>query len=127
MGSLTAILVLEWPLALDIQSLANRLVRLDLSDSGRIFARVKVWSTLGDQILQCQFEDPSLVDVRDRMLGGETSRAALDSNGSLRYNNRICDSRVGDLVQIILREAHCSGYSIYPGTTKMYRDLRQIY
>ncbi|XP_070003000.1 uncharacterized protein [Nicotiana sylvestris] len=40
MGSLTFILAEERPLALDIQSLANRLVRLDISEPSWVLARV---------------------------------------------------------------------------------------
>ena len=35
--------------------------------------------------------------------------------------------RVDDLTHTILVEAHSSRYSIHPGATKMYRDLRQYY
>ncbi|CAN4118054.1 unnamed protein product [Withania somnifera] len=28
---------------------------------------------------------------------------------------------------VLLREAHNSGYSIHPGSAKMYRDLRRLY
>ena len=30
-----------------------------------------------------------------------------------------------DLIHIILTEAHSSRYSIHPGATKMYRDLKK--
>jgi hypothetical protein len=33
----------------------------------------------------------------------------------------------GDLKETILREAHNSAYSIHPGSTKMYQDLKQRY
>jgi transposase InsO family protein len=33
----------------------------------------------------------------------------------------------GDLKETILREAHDSAYSIHPGSTKMYQDLKQRY
>ena len=32
---------------------------------------------------------------------------------------------VDDVIHTILTEAHSSGYSIHPGATKMYRDLKQ--
>ena len=33
--------------------------------------------------------------------------------------------RVDNLIHTILTEAHSSRYSIHPGATKMYRDLKQ--
>ena len=34
---------------------------------------------------------------------------------------------MGELRKYILAEAHYSRYSIYPGATRMYRDLREVY
>ena len=48
-------------------------------------------------------------------------------DGVLRVGGRLCVPKVGDVVRLILEEAHCSRYSIHPGVTKMYRDLSQIY
>ena len=61
------------------------------------------------------------------MLAGNGDQATLDPDGVLRFAGRICVPRVGDLIQLILSEAHESRYSIHPGTTKMYPDLRQHY
>ena len=36
-------------------------------------------------------------------------------------------ARTGDLIRLILEEAHCSRYSIHPGAAKMYHDLSQHY
>ncbi|WMV59419.1 hypothetical protein MTR67_052804 [Solanum verrucosum] len=74
-----------------------------------------------------QFEDESLVALRDRVLAGDAGPTTLDSNGVLRLASRLCIPRVGGLIQLILSEAHDSRYFIHPGTAKMYRDLRQHY
>ncbi|XP_070026243.1 uncharacterized protein [Nicotiana sylvestris] len=50
MGSLAFISIEEMPLALDIQSLANRLVRLDISEHNRVFACIVAQSSLFEQI-----------------------------------------------------------------------------
>ena len=80
-----------------------------------------------EQIQSRQFEDSGLRRIRDQVLKGESERATLGSDGVLRFDGRICVPRVGDLIQLILHEAHSSRYSIHPGTAKMYRDLRQHY
>jgi hypothetical protein len=36
-------------------------------------------------------------------------------------------SRSKKIRELILREAHDSGYSIHPGSTKMYHDLKSGY
>ncbi|KAH0672578.1 hypothetical protein KY284_023665 [Solanum tuberosum] len=127
MGSLAFLSVEERPLALDIQSLANSMVRLDILDSRRVLAFMGVQSSLLDRIRGCQFEDDTLVALRDRVLAGDGGQATLDPDGVLKFAGRICVPRVGDLIQLILSEAHESRYSINPGTAKMYRDLRQHY
>ena len=45
----------------------------------------------------------------------------------LRYEGRLCVLDVDGLRDQILEEALGSRYSINPGSTKMYLDLREIY
>ena len=103
------------------------MVRLDISDSRRVLAFMGVQSSLLDRIRGCQFEDDTLVALRDRVLAGDGGQATLDPDRVLKFAGRICVPRVGDLIQLILSEAHEFRYSIHPGTMKMYRDLRQHY
>ncbi|XP_060202225.1 uncharacterized protein LOC132630683 [Lycium barbarum] len=74
-----------------------------------------------------QFEDVQLCKIHDKVPRGEAKEAMLDSKGILRIKGRMCLPRVGDLIRLILEEAHSFRYSIHPGATKMYRDLRQLY
>ena len=43
----------------------------------------------------------------------------------LRIKGRVCVPRVDNLIHTIFIEAHSSRYSIHPGATKMYRELKQ--
>jgi hypothetical protein len=43
------------------------------------------------------------------------------------FKNRICVPDIDSLCETILKEAHDSVYSIHPGSTKMYQDLKQKY
>jgi hypothetical protein len=45
----------------------------------------------------------------------------------LWYKKRICVSEIKEIRESILREAHDSAYSIHPGSTKMYYDLKSRY
>ena len=47
--------------------------------------------------------------------------------GALRYQGRLRVPYVDGLRERILDEAHNSSYSIHPGSTKLYRDLREVY
>ena len=43
------------------------------------------------------------------------------------YEGRFCVPNIDDLRSKIIAEAHGSRYSIHPGSTKMYYDLKEIY
>lgn len=51
----------------------------------------------------------------------------VDENGVLWYDNRLVVPKEKELKEQILAEAHSSALSIYPGSNKMYRDLRTRY
>ena len=82
-------------------------------------------SSFLDKIKGKQFTDEKLIRIRDKVLRGEAKEAQIDEEGVLRIKGRVCVPRVDDLIHTILTEAHSSRYSIHPGATKIYRDLKQ--
>ena len=50
-----------------------------------------------------------------------------EKDGLWRFKGRIIVPDVGTLRQDILKEAHKSGFSIHPGSTKMYHDLKAMF
>jgi hypothetical protein len=48
------------------------------------------------------------------------------NEGVLWFKNRLCVPK-GEAREVLLDEAHNSAYSIHPGTTKMYLDLKTRY
>ncbi|KAJ8762738.1 hypothetical protein K2173_012230 [Erythroxylum novogranatense] len=48
-------------------------------------------------------------------------------DGVLKCGDRICVPDINGLRQRILHEAHYAPYSVHPGTTKMYHDVKGIY
>ena len=52
---------------------------------------------------------------------------SLGDDGILRYQDTLCVPDVDNLRTMIISEDHGSRYSIHPGSTKMYHDLKQIY
>ena len=51
----------------------------------------------------------------------------LTQKGLLRCQNRLCIPNVDELRKRIMMEAHHSRYSVYPGSTKMYHDFKEMY
>ncbi|XP_070036973.1 uncharacterized protein [Nicotiana tomentosiformis] len=65
MGNLAFIPVGERPLASDVQVLANKFVRLDVSKSSRVLPCVVSRSSLYDPIKERQYDDPYLLVLKD--------------------------------------------------------------
>ena len=55
------------------------------------------------------------------------SEVCIHKDGSLRFGNRLCIPNDLDLKGEILKEAHNTSYTIHPGGTKMYQDLRETF
>ena len=125
MGSLSHLHVSRRPLASEVQNLANDFIRLEVLEKGGFLACVEARSSFLDKIKGNQFDDEKLTRIRDMVLRGEAKEAIMDEEGVLRIKGRVCVPRVDDLFHTILIEAHSSRYSIHPGATKMYRDLKQ--
>jgi hypothetical protein len=61
--------------------------------------------------------------IRDNMTGDFSE----DSQGTLWLGKWICVTNLKPIKELILREVHESTYSIHPGSTKMYNDLKTRY
>ncbi|XP_070022248.1 uncharacterized protein [Nicotiana sylvestris] len=84
-------------------------------------------SSLVECIKATQYEDERLCKYKDDALDGKNKDMVVESDGVLRMGGRLCVANVDGLRQAILEEAHNFRYTIYPGSTKMYYDLKQFY
>ncbi|GAU51879.1 hypothetical protein TSUD_416640 [Trifolium subterraneum] len=73
-----------------------------------------------------KFRDMNL-SVTYRKGGVKLNRIELTYDGVIQFGSRICVPNDADLKRLILEEAHKSGFSIHPGSTKMYHDLKENY
>ncbi|WMV49396.1 hypothetical protein MTR67_042781 [Solanum verrucosum] len=71
--------------------------------------------------------DPILLQLKGAVHQQKVEVFFPGGDGVLRYQGHLCVPNVGELRQQILTEAHYSRYSIHPGATKVYRDLREVY
>ena len=58
---------------------------------------------------------------------GKAPGFRMDDNGTLWFGKRLCVPENKVIQEAILHEAHESAYSIHPGSTKMYLDLKEKY
>ncbi|XP_052187706.1 uncharacterized protein LOC127798285 [Diospyros lotus] len=73
--------------------------------------------------LQSDTRRSQWIDENDQVKAPEFSY----HGGILRFQGRTYVPRDQGLRQVILGEAHRARYTVHPGSTKMYKDLREIY
>jgi hypothetical protein len=83
--------------------------------------------TLRGEIVAVQKNDVGMTHIKRRMQEDDPKVACFyeDTEGTLWFKDRLVVPRKEALKKKILDEAHTSRYSIHPGSTKMYHDLRQ--
>ncbi|GJS39795.1 putative reverse transcriptase domain-containing protein [Tanacetum coccineum] len=91
------------------------------------------------QILEAQIEAMKPENIKDEDVGGMLIENSKDTekprnekleprtDGTPCLNNRSWLPCYGDLRTLIMHESHKSKYSIYPGSDKMYQDMKQLY
>ncbi|WVZ49155.1 hypothetical protein U9M48_000532 [Paspalum notatum var. saurae] len=81
--------------------------------------------TLEQEIRKHQATDAKIQEIRALLKIGKAPHFHEDEQGTLWYKNRICVPAVDSIRKLILSEAHDTAYSIHPGSTKMYYDLKE--
>jgi hypothetical protein len=88
---------------------------------------MEVELTIEVKIWEGQLEDAQLKEIRQLIQDNKTSDFSKDSQCTLGLGKHICVPNLKHIKELILREAHDSAYSIHPGSTKMYKDLKTWY
>jgi hypothetical protein len=109
-------------------------VRLTREESStRVLSNLSLFNitltpTLRTEIIAAQKDDEGMGHIKRRMREGDPKVACFheDAEGTLRFKERLVVARREALKKKILDEAHMLRYSIHPGSTKMYHDLRQL-
>jgi hypothetical protein len=74
-----------------------------------------------------QIDDAKIQEIKDLIAEGRGPEFMEDEQGTIWFKDQICVPEIESLRETILKEAHDSDYSIHPGSTKMYHDLKQKY
>ncbi|WVZ51358.1 hypothetical protein U9M48_002510 [Paspalum notatum var. saurae] len=77
--------------------------------------------TLEQEIRKHQKTDEKIQEIKV----GKAPHFHEDEQGTVWYKNRICVPDVDSIKKLILSEAHDTAYSIHPGNTKIYHDLKE--
>ena len=110
----------------DQEQLVQEMARMELEvRNPNESMEVEASPTLLDRVKEAQDKDEECDRIRKRMTDGEEVKFKIDSMGLLRFENRVWVPLVPELREEILQEAHSTRYSVHPGSTKMYQNLRQ--
>jgi hypothetical protein len=92
-------------------------------------SHISVEPALQDQIIKAQLSDKGLQIIKEN-LHQKTEKYKCfrqDGKGILWFESRLVVPKNKDLKKKILDEAHLSKFSMHPGSTKMYHDLKPLY
>ena len=112
------------------ETLCNEMRKLNLEmvPQGSL-NHIAIEPTIQNSIILAQLRDKSVKIIKQELARGEEKYKCfhLDHKGVLWFDNRIVVPKDHQLRRQILDEANLSKFSIHPGSTKMYQDLRQHY
>ncbi|GJX11625.1 putative reverse transcriptase domain-containing protein [Tanacetum coccineum] len=87
-----------------------------------------VHNDLPNQIREAQEEAMKRENVKAENLGRLIKQIfEFHPNGTRCFRNRVWLPRFNGLRDLVMHESHKSKYSIYPGSGKMYQDLKPLY
>ncbi|KAI3708176.1 hypothetical protein L2E82_37300 [Cichorium intybus] len=89
-----------------------------------VSARMGIVSRLPEVIRKCQVEANDL--KKERMIG-YVEKLVENAQGIKTFQGRVWVPRHGEARQILLEDAHCTRYSVHPGSKRMYHNLKPYY
>jgi hypothetical protein len=103
-------------------------MKIEVIPSGAL-SHISVEPALQYQIIMAQLSDKGVQIIKEN-LHQKTEKYKCfrhDGKGILWFESRLVVSKNMDLKKKILDEAHLSKFSMHPGSTKMYHDLKPLY
>ena len=71
--------------------------------------------------------DKEIASIKEKISEGKAKGFREDEHDTLWFEDRVYVPNDPEIRKLILQEAHDSPYSIHPGNTKMYLDLKDIF
>ncbi|KAL3523596.1 hypothetical protein ACH5RR_016430 [Cinchona calisaya] len=93
--------------------------------TGQVMAALIAQPSLVELIKISQTSDDALMKIKQKVEEGSQQYFHIHDDDSLWMKGRLCVPNDPKLRKSVLEEAHNSKFSIHPGSTKMYRDLKQ--
>ena len=80
-----------------------------------------------NQVQEAQKSDEKISAIVSQNRMGKEIEFLVTEDGFLYYRDQVCVPNDSELKKSILEEAHNGSFSIHPGSTKMYQDLKTSY
>ena len=123
-GVLASMASWEWKMLEDLRQIGLHYKGQTQGSLGNLVATPSLLS----RVIESQEQDIKLLSIMDRVRSGTGDEGwAMHTDGSLWYRGWVVVPQSADLREEILREFHCSRFSLHPGGTKMYHDLLHQY
>jgi hypothetical protein len=103
-------------------------MKIEVIPSGAL-SHIFVQPALQDQIIMAQLSDKEVQIIKE-ILHQKTEKYKCfrqDGKGILWFESRLVVPKNKDIKKKILDEAYLSKFSMHPGSTKMYHDLKPLY
>jgi hypothetical protein len=111
--------------------LIKELTRMGLEVVGKgmlvHLANLMVQPELLARIKAAQLKDPECAKIKQLLAEGKAKEFCLKEDGLLTHFRQVYVPGFGELRKEIMSEAHHSPYTVHPGGTKMYRDVKGPY
>jgi hypothetical protein len=103
-----------------------RKLRLEIVEQGSLNA-ISAESNLYDRIVLAQLNDEGVQLIKQKLAEGDPKYSCFrkDAKDVVWFEQRLVVPVDPELRKEIFDEAHLSKFSIHPGRTKMYQDLRK--
>ncbi|WRX11508.1 Reverse transcriptase domain - like 10 [Theobroma cacao] len=123
-SSLAALQSCYFPTLIEMKSLG---VQLRNGEDGSLLANFIVRPSLLNQIKDIQRSDDELRKKIQKLTDGGVSEFRFGEDNVLMFRDRVGVLEGNQLRQAIMEEAHSSAYALHPGSTKMYKTIRENY
>ena len=110
-----------------VQTLRELNANLSFSDDGAVVVELMARPNFLNLVLEAQNKDEKISAIIDQIGDGKETEFTVNENGVLYYKDRVCVPDDDELRKAILEEAHSGSFSIHPGSTKMYQDLKMSF
>ena len=110
-----------------MQTLRALNAHLSLSNDGTVVAELIARPEMLNRVQETQKRDENISVIVSQIGNDKETKFTVNENGVLYYKDRVCVPDGNDLRKAILGEAHNGSFSIHPGSTKMYQDLKMSF